>query len=122
MWLAEDVPAMLRDTPPRTLVETGLFTNPVHVIDLAFVLPLHVLAGVWIWQRRREGELLAPIVLAFGVLMSASIGGMMLVMHVTGEEAAAPVTVAMFVVAASTAAVLVRLLRPRAATAFAAGT
>ena len=70
MWLAEDVPAMLRNAPSRSLVETGLFTNPVHVIDLAFVLPLHILAGVWIWQRHDAGTLLAPIMLAFGVLMA----------------------------------------------------
>ena len=122
MWLAEDVPATLRNTPSETLVETGLFTNPVHVIDLAFVLPLHVLAGAWLWQHRRVGELLAPIVLAFGLLMSASIGGMMVVMHVIGAAAAAPVTIAMFVIAVITAAVLARLLSPRPASARAAST
>jgi hypothetical protein len=116
LWLAEDVPAVLRNTPSRSLLETGLFTNPVHVIDLAFVLPLHVLAGVWLWQRRDAGELLAPIVLAFGVLMAASIGGMMVVMHLIGAEAAMPVTVAMFVVAVSAATMLGRLLRPRPTT------
>ena len=111
MWLAEDVPAMLRNAPSRSLVETGLFTNPVHVIDLAFVLPLHILAGVWIWQRRDAGKLLAPILLAFGVLMSASIGGMLIAMHVAGAAAALPVTAAMFVVAATAAGVLARLLQ-----------
>lgn len=111
MWLTEDVPAMLRNAPSRSLAETGLFTNPVHVIDLAFVLPLHILAGVWLWQRHDAGMLLAPIVLAFGVLMSASIGGMMIAMHVTGAAAALPVTVAMFVVAATAAGVLARLLQ-----------
>jgi hypothetical protein len=120
MWLAEDVPAVLHNTPPSSLTETGLLTNPVHVIDLAFAIPLHILAGVWIWQKRRAGELLAPIVLAFGVLMSASIGTMMIVMHAIGEPAAAPVTVAMFVLAASAAGVLARLLRPRQLSALAA--
>ena len=122
LWLAEDVPALLRGAPPPSLVETGLFTNPVHVIDLAFVLPAHVLAGVWLWRRRRSGEWLAPIVLAFGVVMAASIGSMMIVMHLSGAVAAAPVTVAMFVVAFATLAVLVRVLRPaRAAMRVTAG-
>lgn len=111
LWLAEDIPAVFRNTPSPALVETGLFTNPVHVIDYAFVLPAHVLAGVLIWRRQRSGELLAPIVLAFGVLMSASIGGMMVVMHVTGVEAAAPVTIAMFVVFAITTVILAVVLR-----------
>lgn len=111
MWLAEDVPAVLRDTPPPSLVETGLLTNPVHVIDLAFVLPLHVVAGVWLWQRRRASMALASIVLAFDVLMAASIGGMMLVMLATGAGAAVPVIVAMFVVSAIAVAALAHLLR-----------
>ena len=114
MWLAEDVPALLRNAPPQSLVDTGLLTNPVHVIDLAFVLPLHVFAGVWIWQGRNAGKLLAPIVLAFGAVMAASIGGMMIVMR-----AAMPVALAMFVVAGCEVAVLARLLRARFTPVFA---
>lgn len=106
MWLAEDVPAILRGTTPQSLVETGLYTNPVHVLDLAFVLPAHVIAGWWLWRRHPDGELFAPIVLAFGVLMAASIGGMLVVMR-------GPVGViaAMFVTAGLSAAVLARVLR-----------
>jgi hypothetical protein len=115
MWLAEDVPALLHAVPPKTLVDNGLFTNPVHIIDLSFVLPAHVVAGVLVWKGRSAGQLLAPIVLAFGVMMAASIGGMMLVIHLTGGEAAPFVTIAMFVVAAITLLVLVRLLRRRPA-------
>ncbi|MDB4958409.1 MAG: hypothetical protein JWO36_5978 [Myxococcales bacterium] len=44
--------------------------------------------------------------------MSASIGGMMLVMYLTGVEAPAPVTVVMFVVAGIIGVVLARVLRP----------
>ena len=118
MWLAEDIPAMLRNEPSPTLAETGLFTNPVHVIDLAFVLPAHVVAGVLLWRGRPSGFLFGAIVLAFGVPMAASIGGMMLVIQLVGGAAAPAVTVAMLVVAAITAAVLARVLRgERAATA-----
>jgi hypothetical protein len=116
LWLAEDVPAVLRGEPSSTLRETGLLTNPVHVIDYAFVLPLHVLGGVWLLRDRPQGALLGPIVLAFGVLMAASIGGMMLVMRATGAAAAAPVTAVMFAVAALTGIALARALpvqRPR---------
>ncbi|NVB79875.1 MAG: hypothetical protein HOV81_15875, partial [Kofleriaceae bacterium] len=38
LWLAEDIPAVLKGPSPA-LAETGLLTNPVHVIDLSFVLP-----------------------------------------------------------------------------------
>ena len=111
LWLAEDIPAILRDEPSPALAATGLFTNPVHVIDYALVLPAHVLAGVWLFRAHAAGELLAPIVLAFGVLMAFSIGGMMLVMHAIGAAAAAPVTVAMLLVGGLTATVLGRVWR-----------
>jgi hypothetical protein len=113
LWLAEDVPALLRGEQPASLVETGLLTNPVHVIDYAFALPAHILAGVLLWRRRPSGAALGPIVLAFGVLMAASIGGMLVVIRLSGGAAPLPVTIALFVIAASTAAVLHRLLRAR---------
>jgi len=111
LWLSEDVPAVLRNAPPATVVDTGLMTNPVHVIDLAFVLPAHLLAGKWMWRQRRAGTVLAPIVLAFGVLMAASIGGMMLVIWLSDAASASiGVAIAMFAVAAITAAMLARAI------------
>ncbi len=110
MWLLEDVPAVARDMRPASLAETGLFTNPVHVIDLSFVLPAHVIAGVLLWRGRARGEVLAPVLLAFGVLMSASIGGMMLAIRLAGGAGPVPVIVAMFIVTAITAALLWRVL------------
>jgi hypothetical protein len=114
MWLVEEVPAVLRGSPSPGLAETGLLTNPVHVIDLAFILPAHVLAGVWLWRGSRRGALLAPILLAFGVLMSASIGGMMVAIRIAGGEAPAAVIAAMFVIASGTGVILFRVLRSKA--------
>lgn len=107
LWLAEDVPAMLRGASSRQLAESGLLTNPVHVIDFAFVLPAHVIAGVLAWRR---GGLFGAVVLAFGALMATSIGGMMLVMQLTGAPSAPPVMVAMFGIGAASATVLARML------------
>ncbi|MGE5187211.1 MAG: hypothetical protein ACM31C_34420 [Acidobacteriota bacterium] len=110
MWLVEDVPAVERGLRPASLEATGLVTNPVHVIDLSFVLPAHVIAGVLLWRRRAGGAVLAPVLLAFGVLMSASIGGMMLAIRLAGGAGPIPVIVAMFIVTAITAALLWRVL------------
>jgi hypothetical protein len=114
MWLAQDLPAVLANTPPRELADTGLATNPVHVLDLSFVLPVHILVGIWLLQRRSGGELYGPILLAFGVLMAASIGGMMVAIKVMGGEASMAVAIAMFVLAAIEGLLLVRMLYPRA--------
>ncbi len=115
MWLAEDLPAVLHAAPPPSLVETGLFTNPVHAIDLSFVLPAHVVTGALLWRRRDAGLLYGPVVLAFGVMMAASIGGMMVAIALRGGEAAIPVIDAMVLVTVASAGVLARLLRARAA-------
>ncbi|HEY5945597.1 MAG TPA: hypothetical protein VIV40_08895 [Kofleriaceae bacterium] len=115
MWLVEDLPAVLTNTPPATLVATGLFTNPVHAIDLSFVLPAHVVTGVLLWRRTQVGQLYGPIVLAFGIVMAASIGGMMVVIALIGGAAQAAVIAAMFAVVLASAAVLGRTLSGRAA-------
>lgn len=104
LWLGEDVPALLRQQPPASLVEVGLATNPVHVIDLSFVLPLHVVVGVLAWRGRPAGAAYAPVLLAFGALMAASIGGMLIVMR-----GPAAVIAAMLAVALASAAILVRV-------------
>lgn len=111
LWLLEDIPALLRGTHPASLDETGLITNPVHVMDLAFVLPAHVLAGVWLWRRRQRGELLAPILLGFGVVMAASIGGMLVAIRLAGGDGPMPVIAVMVAIATGAALILRRVLQ-----------
>lgn len=112
LWLVEIVPALLRGEPSPQLAETGLFTNPVHVIDLSFVLPIHILVGIALWHRARLGEVYGPVVLAFGVVMAASIGGMLLAIGAMTGELALPVAIMLFAVAGASAAVLARTLYP----------
>ncbi|HJT23472.1 MAG TPA: hypothetical protein VJ873_02795 [bacterium] len=79
-WLAEDLPAVLSGLPPKSLVEVGLFTNPVHVLDLSIVLPTMALASVKLLRKEPLGYVLFPIVVAFAAMMSTAIGGMAVVM------------------------------------------
>ncbi len=105
LWLLQLVPAAITGEAPPELVATGLFTNPIHVIDLAFILPLHLIAGVLLWRRRPLGFVLAPIVLAFGVLMAASIAFLVIM---TGTW---PVAAAMALVSLSSLVLLAAMLR-----------
>ncbi|HEU0031964.1 MAG TPA: hypothetical protein VFQ53_15130 [Kofleriaceae bacterium] len=105
LWLGELVPAAIRGREPAALVATGLFTNPVHVLDLSFILPLHVLAGVLVWRRRALGAVLAPVVLAFGALMAASIAVLVV------AEGGTAVAIAMGLVALASIALLVAAVR-----------
>jgi hypothetical protein len=111
LWLSEIVPAVARGGVPASLAEAGLATNPVHALDLSLVLPLHVLGGLLLLRRHPLGYLAAPVLLGFGVLMSASIGGMVLVMFLRGIAADATVVYAMGVLCVLTALFLTRLLR-----------
>ena len=112
LWLADIVPAMLRGAPSRDLAETGLFTNPVHVIDLSFVLPLHVFVGYALWHRQRVGEVYGPVVLGFGIIMAASIAGMQIAIAAMGGDLVFPVTIALVAVAGASAGILARMLFP----------
>lgn len=76
VWLSEIVPALARGTDPPGLAETGLFTNPIHVLDLALALPALFTGGWLLWRRRAVGYVIAPIGLGFLVLILAAIAGM----------------------------------------------
>lgn len=78
LWLSEDIPAILHNQVPKTIVETGLMTNPVHVLDLAFLLPGSLVCGVLLRRRHPLGYLFAPSLLAFLAMMALSIGGIVI--------------------------------------------
>ncbi|MBA3539533.1 MAG: hypothetical protein H0T79_07875 [Deltaproteobacteria bacterium] len=87
---------------PAELVETGLLTNPVHVLDLSFILPLQVLAGVTLWRGKARGYLLAPAILAFVTLMAGSIAFLVVMMVRHGvSSGGAAVAIAMAALAAA---------------------
>ena len=114
LWLAQLGPAVVGGQPPAGLAETGLATNPVHVLDLSFILPLHLIAGVLLWRGRDLGYALAPALLAFDAMMAASIGFLALWSALDGAGAL-PVAAAMVALAAAAAVLLALVLRtPRA--------
>lgn len=105
LWLAQLVPAAVHDTVPAELAATGLLTNPVHVIDLSFILPMHVIAGVALWRMRSVLALLGPVMLVFGALMASSIA------FLAARAGAVPVAVAIGILASASAIFAVRVVR-----------
>ena len=73
LWLSDIVPAMFDDTVPKGLADTGLVTNPVHVIDLSVLLPAIFIIGIKVLRNKPLGFLFAIIILAFFVLMNTTI-------------------------------------------------
>ena len=74
LWLSAIIPDLRSTAVPPSLVETGLRTNPVHVLDLAVLLPGIFITGILLWRRHPLGIALAPVVLTFFVLMNITIG------------------------------------------------
>jgi hypothetical protein len=63
LWLAEELPAALSGQVPASVAELELLTNPVHVLDLAVMLPAMAMAGYLLARRRPLGYGAAALVL-----------------------------------------------------------
>jgi hypothetical protein len=92
MWIAQDLPAMIDGNPSKELQDTGLLTNPVHVLDLAFFLPASALVGVLLRRGHAWGHCLAPVMLT--AMASISLGIVSLVAVSAARGLTAPFVVA----------------------------
>ena len=84
LWLAEIIPAIVKHTIPQSLVESGLFTNGVQVLDLAIILPAIFMTGIVLWKGWPFGFILAPMFLSFFILMDITIGTLAYIMYKKG--------------------------------------
>ena len=109
LWLAQLVPSARSGISPRELVESGLFTSPIHVLDLSFILPLHVIAGVALWRRRRFAFVLASALLVFDAVMTGAIAFLTIVQGATSDGV--PVAIAMSALSIGSIALLVMMVR-----------
>jgi hypothetical protein len=80
LWLSELLPAITSDSVPKGLTESGLPTNPVHVLDLAVVLPGIFITGVLLLRNNRLALILTPVTLVFFILMDITIGSLSIMM------------------------------------------
>jgi hypothetical protein len=79
LWLSEILPALAGGFTPGTLKKAGLFTNPVHVIDLSFFLPGIFITGLMLLRHRPIALKLTPVLLVFFILMDITIAVIALV-------------------------------------------
>jgi hypothetical protein len=87
LWLSEDIPALLSNTRPQSLVDMALPTNPVHILDLGFFLPAVIATGVMLIKRMRLAYTLAPSFIVFLILTGIPILITPVVQSVRGEIA-----------------------------------
>lgn len=86
-YLTELVPASLAGRAPASATDAGLITNPIHVLDLCFLVPALAIAGVLLLRGRALGFVMAPVLLTFLALMSVSLCGMLVAL---GQKGLAP--------------------------------
>ncbi len=68
LWLSQDIPAIVAGKVPQSVTETGLLTNPVHVLDLGLYLPGMVITAILLWRRSFLGYFFAIPFLVFNIL------------------------------------------------------
>jgi len=111
LWLTDVVPAAINSVVPDDVKESGLFTNPVHVIDLSVFLPGVFIAGILILKKKNKGLAVAPALLTFFILMDITIGLMNLVMKIKGIETSFALTITMSVFSLLSAVILIRFVK-----------
>jgi hypothetical protein len=75
----EIVMAIHAGQTPASVTETGLSTNPIHVLDLCFLLPALVIAAVMLLRRKAIGFTLAPVLIVLLILISFEVITIMVV-------------------------------------------
>jgi hypothetical protein len=73
LWLSEDIPALFTGKIPQTVTESGLLTNPVHVLDLGLYLPAMIITAILLWRRKLLGYIVAIPLLVFNILTGIGI-------------------------------------------------
>ncbi len=84
LWLKDIIPYLHPGAVPADLSDTGLFTNPVRVLDLSLFLPGIFMTGILLVRKKAFGFMLAPVVLSFMILMNMTIAGLTTIMHANG--------------------------------------
>jgi len=111
LWLSEIIPSIMLNTIPPSVVDAGLFTNGVHVIDLSILLPGIFIVGVFLRKRKPYGFVLAPMILTFLILMDMTIATLAVIMKMKGIESNLMLTVVMSMLTLTSTALLILFLK-----------
>lgn len=111
LWLREIVPAMATGVTPKSVLDVGMIVNPVHVLDLALVLPAMLLTAALLWRGHpRGGRYVVPL-LVFMAAMGCALLGMSVAQHLRGFPLFPPPLVVMGLIVLASTATATWLLR-----------
>lgn len=104
LWLSDIISAIGQGVLPQSLQEASLVTNPVHVLDLAVLLPGLFITGILLLRKNHLGIMLTPVLLSFFVLMDCTIAILALILRQTNS---AYLAIGMFVLASISVVLLI---------------
>jgi hypothetical protein len=82
LWTSEVGKALAAGDIPASLKEAGLYSNPVHVLDLSIVLPGMFITGLLLLRKHTIACFMAPAVLFFSSLMALTIASITIVLFI----------------------------------------
>jgi len=110
-WLMEIIPALLACRVPQAVRDSGLLTEPVAVLDLAFGAPACVIAAILMLRGAPLGFALGPIVLTFLVFSSLVLVPMGIAMTLRGFESGSALSLIGLVIATCSSVLIAISLR-----------
>ena len=108
LWLSQIAGAITSGDLPTAVSDLELPTSAVYALDLAFALPLIMLAAVWLIRRDRRGPASAVAGLGFLVILGLSVLAIFAFEAAAGIAVEAP-PIVIFGVVTVTAAILLGL-------------
>lgn len=110
-WLREIIPALLAGRVPQAVRDSGLLTEPVAVLDLAFGTPACVITAILMLRGAPLGFALGPIVLTFLALSSLVLVPMGIAMTLRGFESGSTLSLIGLVIATCSSLLIAISLR-----------
>ncbi|MFO0703870.1 MAG: hypothetical protein U0525_04055 [Patescibacteria group bacterium] len=86
LWLSEIIPSMLSGNTPDSFLITGLWTNPVHVLDLGIYLPAMIMTAVSVWRKKDVGYFMLVPLLVFSATMGLGIISLFAILSFSNGE------------------------------------
>ncbi len=83
--LKEIVAAIRAGVVPASAVEAGQLTNPIHVLDLSFLLPALAICAVLLLRRKPLGFTLAPVLSVVLILIGIEVALMIVLLVRSGR-------------------------------------
>jgi hypothetical protein len=90
LWLSEIVPALQAGITPQSVLDNGLPTNPVHVLDLTFLLPGLVIVGILLLKDHPLTYVITPIFFGYAAMLGLAIIAMVILLTQQGYPVVIP--------------------------------